>query len=45
MGAADWHTFQVLTKRHERLADVAAELDWAVETRRTWGHHRQPAVR
>lgn len=25
---AHWHTFQALTKRSERLADVASELDW-----------------
>ena len=25
---AHWHTFQVLTKRHERLAELAPELDW-----------------
>jgi protein gp37 len=28
MGEAHWHTFQVLTKRHERLAELAPELDW-----------------
>jgi protein gp37 len=28
MGEADWHTFQVLTKRHDRLAALAPELDW-----------------
>ena len=28
MRAAHWHTFQVLTKRSERLAQVAAQLDW-----------------
>jgi protein gp37 len=28
MGAASWHTFQVLTKRHERLGELAPELDW-----------------
>jgi protein gp37 len=28
MARADWHTFQVLTKRHERLAELASELDW-----------------
>jgi protein gp37 len=28
MARADWHTFQILTKRHERLAEVAGELDW-----------------
>jgi protein gp37 len=29
MRAAHWHTFQVLTKRPERLVDIAAQLDWA----------------
>jgi len=28
MGRAHWHTFQVLTKRHERLAELAPRLDW-----------------
>lgn len=28
MEQADWHTFQVLTKRAERLAVVAPKLDW-----------------
>lgn len=28
MAHANWHTFQVLTKRHERLAEVADQLDW-----------------
>jgi protein gp37 len=28
MGQADWHTFQVLTKRHERLAKLAPSLHW-----------------
>jgi protein gp37 len=28
MGQARQHTFQVLTKRHERLADLAAVLPW-----------------
>lgn len=28
MGEADQHTFQILTKRHERLAAVADELSW-----------------
>jgi protein gp37 len=28
MGRAQHHTFQILTKRHERLAGIAAELDW-----------------
>jgi protein gp37 len=29
MRRASWHRFQVLTKRAERLAALAAELDWA----------------
>ena len=28
MGAASWHTFQVLTKRAERLRDIAPALRW-----------------
>jgi protein gp37 len=28
MGQAHWHTFQILTKRHERLADMAPSLPW-----------------
>lgn len=28
MRRAHWHTFQVLTKRAERLREVASELDW-----------------
>ena len=28
MATADRHTFQVLTKRHRRLAELAPELDW-----------------
>jgi protein gp37 len=28
MEAADWHVFQILTKRHERLADLAPNLPW-----------------
>ena len=28
MGEAHWHTFQVLTKRQDRLADLAPDLDW-----------------
>jgi protein gp37 len=28
MRAADWHTFQVLTKRHERLEELAPLLPW-----------------
>lgn len=29
MKRADWHTFQVLTKRAERLAELAPELEWS----------------
>jgi protein gp37 len=28
MVRADWHVFQVLTKRHERLAELAPHLPW-----------------
>src|SRR6266851_334606 len=28
MRQADWHTFQILTKRADRLAEVAPLLDW-----------------
>ncbi|MCL4694468.1 MAG: DUF5131 family protein [Candidatus Hydrogenedentes bacterium] len=28
MRRADWHQFQVLTKRSERLRELASELDW-----------------
>jgi protein gp37 len=28
MRKAHWHTFQVLTKRHERLAELKNELEW-----------------
>src|SRR5438552_3509562 len=28
MAEADWHTFQILTKRSERLAEVASALLW-----------------
>jgi protein gp37 len=28
MRTADRHVFQILTKRHERLADLAREIDW-----------------
>ena len=28
MVRADWHTFQILTKRHERLAELAPDLPW-----------------
>jgi protein gp37 len=30
MAQAHWHTFQVLTKRHERLAELADRLEWPV---------------
>jgi protein gp37 len=28
MGHAHWHVFQVLTKREQRLSELASELDW-----------------
>jgi protein gp37 len=28
MRKAHWHTFQILTKRHERLAELAPSLEW-----------------
>jgi protein gp37 len=28
MCAARWHTFQILTKRHERLAELADHFEW-----------------
>ena len=28
MGKAYWHTFQILTKRSERLAELAGDLSW-----------------
>ncbi len=28
IGEADWHTFQILTKRSERLAEIADKLPW-----------------
>src|SRR5690349_9864981 len=28
MEEATWHTFQILTKRHERLAELADHLPW-----------------
>src|SRR5919197_4075074 len=28
MRAANWHTFQILTKRQDRLAELADRLDW-----------------
>jgi protein gp37 len=29
MGQADWHIFQVLTKRPRRMAELSTQLDWA----------------
>ena len=51
MGRARRHTFQVLTKRHERLRALANELDWSpnvwigvsVENQR-WADSRIPAL-
>src|ERR1051326_8672130 len=28
MGKADWHVFQILTKRHERLLELCHQLPW-----------------
>jgi protein gp37 len=28
MSRAHWHTFQILTKRHDRLAELAPSLEW-----------------
>lgn len=28
MGEADWHVFQILTKRHERLLELCDQLPW-----------------
>jgi protein gp37 len=28
MGKAEWHTFQILTKRSKRLVDIAGKLPW-----------------
>lgn len=28
MREANWHTFQILTKRHERMVEVGRNLDW-----------------
>jgi protein gp37 len=51
MRRADWHVFQILTKRHERLAELGAVLDWpmnvwmgvSIENRRFV--HRADALR
>lgn len=29
MAEADWHVFQILTKRHDRLAELAERLPWS----------------
>lgn len=29
MASADWHTFQILTKRQERLEELAPRLEWS----------------
>lgn len=29
MKKADWHQFQILTKRHERLLELSPQLEWA----------------
>src|SRR5262249_48886379 len=37
MHLADWHTYQVLTKRHERLRDLLrTKLAFAAELRHVW---------
>ena len=28
MGKTPWHIYQILTKRHERLAEIATQLQW-----------------
>jgi protein gp37 len=51
MGRAEHHTFQILTKRHERLAELAGEITWhpnvwmgvSIENRRFV--HRADALR
>ena len=51
MGQATWHTFQILTKRHERLQRVAEKLSWpsnvwigvSVENQ-YWADRRIPAL-
>ncbi|HEX4344676.1 MAG TPA: phage Gp37/Gp68 family protein [Solirubrobacteraceae bacterium] len=51
MRRADWHTFQILTKRQERLADLGPRIDWpsnvwmgvSIENRRFV--HRAEALR
>jgi len=37
MERSDWHTFQVLTKRHERMrALLSGELKWMAQLRNVW---------
>lgn len=37
MQAADWHIYQVLTKRHERMRDLlSGELSWLSRLRHVW---------
>lgn len=51
MRRADWHVFQILTKRHERLAELGPRLEWppnvwmgvSIENRRFV--HRADALR
>jgi len=51
MRRASWHTFQILTKRHERLAELGPQIDWpsnvwmgvSIENRRFV--HRADALR
>lgn len=51
MGKASWHTFQVLTKRHVRLQQIASRLAWppnvwigvSVENQ-VWADERIPAL-
>jgi protein gp37 len=36
MREAYWHTFQVLTKRHERMRQLLSELEWMAELPHVW---------
>jgi protein gp37 len=37
MEAAPWHTYQILTKRHERLRELlSGELSWMASLRQVW---------
>jgi len=52
MQAASWHTYQVLTKRHDRMRDLlAGELSWLGRLRHVWfgvsvedRHHGLPRI-